>query len=161
MVAVSIISHSDPFHYPPSLLAIPGANQKGRYSSRQVHGQLSAPFGRHRAPPPSDVRVAGPFPPGARTLDGQSTHAENLSKDLFGMQTRGQIELSRRQPVETDQIKGILIGLAGTADYERQLGPQVALDYAQNNLVLQGFGQLLLVMILILSGITFFVRGRK
>jgi hypothetical protein len=55
----------------------------------------------------------------------------------------------------------MLVGLAGIADYEKQLAPQVALDYAQNNLVLQGYGQLLLVGILILSGITFLLRGRK
>jgi hypothetical protein len=60
-----------------------------------------------------------------------------------------------------DQIKGMLLGLAGAADYEKQLAPHIVLDYAQNNLVLQGYGQLLLVAILILSGITFFIRGRK
>ncbi|MBN1582697.1 MAG: hypothetical protein JXA89_18445 [Anaerolineae bacterium] len=59
-----------------------------------------------------------------------------------------------------DQIKGLLIGLAGAAGYETKIA-QVALDYAQNNLVLQAYGQLLLVAILVLGGITFFARGRK
>ena len=52
------------------------------------------------------------------------------------------------------QIKGMLVGLAGAADYETQFDPRVSSYYAQQNLVLQGYGQIVLVVILLLSGIS-------
>ena len=58
------------------------------------------------------------------------------------------------------QIKGLLIGLAGAADYERKLTGGTPLDYAQRNLALQGYGQLVMVMILLLSGITLVLKRR-
>ncbi|MBN1933213.1 MAG: hypothetical protein JW934_01040 [Anaerolineae bacterium] len=58
------------------------------------------------------------------------------------------------------QIKGLVIGLAGAADYEQKLVGGTPLDYAQRNLVLQGYGQLVLAAILLLSGITFVLRKR-
>lgn len=61
---------------------------------------------------------------------------------------------------DNGQVKGLLVGLAAAADYEQKLVGGVPLDYAQRNLALQGYGQLMLVAILLLSGITFALRRR-
>ncbi len=65
---------------------------------------------------------------------------------------------------EQKQVQGMLIGLSGAAAYEALLSGQASLDYAQNNLVLQGYGQLALaawlIVILLIGGLRSMARKK-
>jgi hypothetical protein len=57
------------------------------------------------------------------------------------------------------QLGGMLVGLAGAAEYERLIG---AGTYAQENFVLQASAQILLVVIVLISGISIIAgRGKR
>jgi hypothetical protein len=56
------------------------------------------------------------------------------------------------------QVKGMLVGLAGAADYETRFEPWFSTYYAQQNLVLQGYAQIVLVVIVAISGMRFILR---